>query len=611
MIGRETLFIAATVALFSLSGVAHAQTYEVIDTRPAWNGTSFISTFGVPNTATYGQTITPTSAQTNLQDFTFYLAQSSGTAPQVQAFVYKWNPTTQRIVGSPLYQSTVFIAPSGAGYSPVTVSTGGVTLVAGSQYVTFLTTSMTSPQSSANYKWGSIGSDGVYAGGSFVYFNNGMNFSLLSSASWSWISQDLAFLMTFGMPRPDYGALNRNQQAVAKSLLSYFDANDALPSAFAGLSAEELTLFSGEVGTVAISSALHSANMFLAQISDPYATGAGRTPLVSQQPAPLSYSTDTTQLSSEVALAALGGDTPSAAEAANNELAKARVKSAQTGHGIETPWGMWGTVYGGSQDIDGDVAIGSTNLTTRGWGVATGFDRRLDGGKVGFALGGAGSNFSLDNDLGSGRAGVFNAGAYGSRTFSQAYVSAAAGYAFNSVDTSRTVMGNNYEADYNAHTLSGRLEAGYRHDTSFAAITPYGAVQGASYFMPSYSETSTGSSAPLALNYDSHTESIVRTELGARLEHFIATESAGIKLTGRLAWAWNGDTARTVTANFQNLGAPSFTVDGAEPDRHALLVDAGAEFGVSDNMSAKVSFNGEFSGNVSAYGAAASLKYRW
>ncbi|PWK71539.1 autotransporter outer membrane beta-barrel domain-containing protein [Aminobacter sp. AP02] len=613
MVGRGTLFIAATVALFSISGVAQAQTYEVIDTRPEWNGTSFISSFGVPNTATYGQTITPTSAQTRLHEFTFYLSHTSATAPQTQAFVYEWNPSTNRIVGSALYQSDVFTAPSGAAYSPVTITTGGVTLVAGTQYVVFLTTSTVASQANGSYKWGALTTNSYYSGGRFVFFNNSTNFSQLSSSMWSEIQQDLAFLMTFGLARPDYGTLNQNQQAAANSLLSYFDAHDTLPPAFADLSAEDLTVISGEVGTAAISSALHSSYMFLAQISDPFVTGSGSILPVSQQPAPLnSYSPDATQLSSQVALAALGGDTPSAAEAANNELAKAGVNSADvTGLGFETPWRMWGTAYGGAQDVNGDAGVGSSDLTTRSWGLATGFDRQLDGGKFGLALGGAGSTFSLDNDLGSGRAGIFNAGVYGSSAFGQAYVSGAAAYAYNSVDTSRAVMGNDYEADYDAHTLSGRLEAGYRHETSFAAITPYGAVQGASYFMPDYSETSKGGSAPMALNYEAHTESIVRTELGARLEHLIATESASIKLTGRLAWAWNADTARTVTASFQNLGAPSFTVDGAEPDRNALLVDAGAEFGISDNMSAKISFNGEFSGNVSAYGAAASLRYSW
>jgi len=60
------------VAFLALSVPASAQ---IIDTTPQWNGTSFISSWGIPNTATYGQTITPTAGQTRLSSFTFQLNQ--------------------------------------------------------------------------------------------------------------------------------------------------------------------------------------------------------------------------------------------------------------------------------------------------------------------------------------------------------------------------------------------------------------------------------------------------------------------------------------------------------------------------------------------------------
>ena len=58
------------VAFLALSVPASAQ---IIDTTPQWNGTQFISSWGVPNTATYGQTITSTATQTRLSSFTFQL----------------------------------------------------------------------------------------------------------------------------------------------------------------------------------------------------------------------------------------------------------------------------------------------------------------------------------------------------------------------------------------------------------------------------------------------------------------------------------------------------------------------------------------------------------
>ena len=51
-----------------------------------------------------------------------------------------------------------------------------------------------------------------------------------------------------------------------------------------------------------------------------------------------------------------------------------------------------------------------------------------------------------------------------------------------------------------------------------------------------------------------------------------------LTLTGRAAWAINGGTDRNVGAAFQSLPGTAFTIDGAEPDRNALLLDAGAGY---------------------------------
>ena len=86
--------IAGPVIVGLALGALHfgsADAQEVIDTTPAWNGTASIAAWGVPNTATYGQTFTATDQQRRLLGFTFYLQNFSGTAPKYQAAVYEWN----------------------------------------------------------------------------------------------------------------------------------------------------------------------------------------------------------------------------------------------------------------------------------------------------------------------------------------------------------------------------------------------------------------------------------------------------------------------------------------------------------------------------------------
>jgi hypothetical protein len=140
-------------ALVALSSPAMAAN---IDTTTSWNGTNSISAWGVPDTATYGQTITPVAGQTILTGFTFELGRSSGTAPQYQAFVYQWNSANNRIVGTALYTSGVLTAPSATTFTPVSINTGSVVLTPGQQYVLFLTTSNQQPGASASYKYGSL-----------------------------------------------------------------------------------------------------------------------------------------------------------------------------------------------------------------------------------------------------------------------------------------------------------------------------------------------------------------------------------------------------------------------------------------------------------------------
>ena len=108
--GNRKAFWLSGAALLALSASANA---ENIDTTPQWNGSTFISSWGVPNTATYGQTITPTATQSRLSGFTFYLGQTGGsTVPQYQAFVYQWDAVNKKITGPALFSSGLITVPA-------------------------------------------------------------------------------------------------------------------------------------------------------------------------------------------------------------------------------------------------------------------------------------------------------------------------------------------------------------------------------------------------------------------------------------------------------------------------------------------------------------------
>ena len=91
----SSIFVFLTLAL--LGGIAATALLttpaiaQTIDTTTSWNGSDSNAPWGVPDSATYGQTITPTAQQTFLTSFTFELRQVAGGDVQYQAFVYQWD----------------------------------------------------------------------------------------------------------------------------------------------------------------------------------------------------------------------------------------------------------------------------------------------------------------------------------------------------------------------------------------------------------------------------------------------------------------------------------------------------------------------------------------
>lgn len=149
---------------------------------------STIFSWGLPDTAAYGQTFTLAGAST-LNDLTFRI-NDGGTAVSFIAYVFAW--AGSQTSGAAL--SSVSGATAGLnGMSSVSVALGNVALGV-DQYVAFL--QATSAGSAA---WGSVAAD-PYAGGAFVFQNNGGDESQFGQSSWTsgWqgAGADLAFSIT-------------------------------------------------------------------------------------------------------------------------------------------------------------------------------------------------------------------------------------------------------------------------------------------------------------------------------------------------------------------------------------------------------------------------------
>ena len=302
--------------------------------------------------------------------------------------------------------------------------------------------------------------------------------------------------------------------------------------------------------------------------------------------------------------------------AARDAFAKFPTKAAVARNDVlDQRFSLWGAAYGGGTNTNGDPAVlGSNNATARAFGFAAGADFRIAQNTLaGFALSGGGTSFSV-NGFGSGRSDLFQAGGFVRHNVGAAYFTGALAYGWQDVTTDRTVTVAGIErlrAQFQSNSFAGRFEAGYRYATPMVGITPYAAGQFTTYYLPSYAEQVLAGAGNFALNYAARDVTASRTELGVRLDKSFAMETAVVTLRGRLAWAHDFNTDRSITPVFQTLPGAAFIVNGARQAPNSALTTAAAEVKWANGWSAAGVFEGEFSDISRSYAGKGILRYAW
>ena len=234
---------------------------------------------------------------------------------------------------------------------------------------------------------------------------------------------------------------------------------------------------------------------------------------------------------------------------------------------------------------------------------------------LGFALAGGGSSWGLSEGLGGGRSDAVQFGAYGSRSFGQAYVSAALSYALHRMTTDRTVTvsgADRLTASFDAHSFGGRVEAGYRIATAGVGITLYGVLQLQNFRTPAYTESVVSGTGAFALNYDARSTVTTRTELGAWFDKPFALKGGDVlALRSRLAWAHDHSSNQAVNAAFQTLPGTAFSVNGAAAAADSALLSSGLELRLANNVTVGARFDGEYANRSQTYAGTGTVSYRW
>jgi uncharacterized protein with beta-barrel porin domain len=169
-------------------------------------------------------------------------------------------------------------------------------------------------------------------------------------------------------------------------------------------------------------------------------------------------------------------------------------------------------------------------------------------------------------------------------------------------------------AEFNANAWSGRLEGGYRlvaPTFGGLGLTPYAAGQFTTFDLPGYAESVLGGSNAFALDYAAKSVTATRSELGLRTDKSFAMQDGVLTLRGRLAWAHDFNSDRTVAATFQTLPGASFVVNGAAIASDSALTTASAEMKSVNGWSVAATFEGEFSSVRRSYAGKGVVRYSW
>ena len=523
-------------------------------------------------------------------------------------------------VGSVQVNSGGVFAPGAAG-TPGTAMTvsGNLAVASGGVYLVQLNPlAATSAAASgkASLTGGTV--DTLFAPGSYVakqfdilHASGGLGgtaFATLANAnlpagfidSLSYSGTDVFLNLTAGFATAP--GLTINERNVATAIDNFFNAGGMLPPAFASLFgltgsplASALMHLDGEVATGAEIPAFQLMSEFLNLMLDPFVDGRlGSGASFGGGPA-LGFAPDAqTVLPPDVALAYAG------------------VLKAPPAPPFQQRWTAWAASYGGANSTTGDPAVGSSNLTAQTFGFAAGMDYHYSPDTiVGFALGGAGTDWGLAGGMGTGQSQAFQTGIYGITRAGPAYLGGALAFANHWMTTNRATMGDILNASFDAQSYGGRIEGGYRFAVLPAlGVSPYAAVQAQAFHTPGFSETDV-TGGGLGLSYAAMNATDTRTELGARFDDPAVVDGIPVLLRGRLAWAHDFVSDPALSAAFESLPGSTFVVNGAPIPHDSALTSAGAEFFFTPRWTFLVKFDGEFAPGSQTYAGSGTLRYVW
>lgn len=193
---KKHLLAATVAALAVMMCCAPAMASTTISTS-LW-GEYDLRSFGESSTENFGQTFTA-PAESRLNDWTFHLMHIDGSNTKLRFYVMAWDGS--KATGDVLFRSGEYVI-SATTMTPYTFNVG-VNLVAGNQYVAFISASECLDGAWDKAAMGRTMYDSAYSGGRCYFVNdfNNVGFDVVRQSHWTQPGFDAAFTANFSAPQ--------------------------------------------------------------------------------------------------------------------------------------------------------------------------------------------------------------------------------------------------------------------------------------------------------------------------------------------------------------------------------------------------------------------------
>lgn len=255
----------------------------------------------------------------------------------------------------------------------------------------------------------------------------------------------------------------------------------------------------------------------------------------------------------------------------------------------------WGQAFGAWGNTGGNRNAG--NISRSSGGFLLGLDAPVArqwrlGGFLGFSQ----TGLTMDAQTATADIDSYHAGAYGGGQLGPLGLRFGATYSKHEISTDRTVdlpsLTDRLIANYDAHTIQGFAEIGWRLQAGRLGLEPYANVAYVTLHTGGFTEAG----GVAALSGAASDTDATYTTLGVRPSLTLALGPVQATLRGVLGWRHDfGDTTPTSTVRFVEGGDP-FTVDGAPITRDAGVAEMALDLKTTDTTVLSLSYGAQGGG---------------